>query len=92
MSSLPAPPDYRGEGCEKCSHSGYYGRVGLFELLVIDRQIRDLILEKRSSSSIKSAAAGDMVFIREDGLRKAAAGETTMDDVLRVALGEALET
>jgi len=85
-------PCYYGEGCEECSHTGYRGRMGLFELLVINPALRDLILKKRSSGEIKAAAAKDMITIREDGFRKAAAGLTTFDEVLRVALGESFAT
>ena len=82
-------PQYRGKGCEECRNTGYRGRTGLFELLVIRPELREMITAKEPSTEIKAAALKDMITIRQDGLRKAAAGITTLDEVLRVALGEA---
>jgi type II secretory ATPase GspE/PulE/Tfp pilus assembly ATPase PilB-like protein len=81
-------PYYRGRGCEACRESGYRGRTGLFELLVVSPALREMIVAKRSSTEIKAAALKEMVTIRQDGLRKAADGITTLEEVLRVALGE----
>ncbi len=74
-----------GRGCERCKHTGYLGRVGLFELLVVDGDIREMITEKKSAASIKAAGASrGMKTLRADGLDKAAAGLTTIEEVLRV--------
>jgi type IV pilus assembly protein PilB len=81
-------PHFRGAGCEECRGTGYLGRTGLFELLVIRPELRELILLKRPSTQIKAAAVRDMVTIQKDGLRKAALGITTLDEVVRVAVGE----
>jgi type II secretory ATPase GspE/PulE/Tfp pilus assembly ATPase PilB-like protein len=84
----PGPgPHFRGAGCDECRGTGYRGRTGLFELLTVTPELRDMIVERRSSTEIKAAAVKSMVTLRDDALRKAAAGMTTLDEVLRVALG-----
>ena len=86
----PGPgPFLRGAGCEECRQTGYHGRTGLFEVLVIRPELRELIVARRPSTQIKEAALKDMITIRQDGLRKTAEGVTTLEEVLRVALGEA---
>ncbi len=76
---------YRGTGCKNCLEMGYLGRTGIFELLVIDDDIRELIIKRRGSHIIKEAAVGKgMSTLREDGLHKALAGETTLEEVCRV--------
>lgn len=84
-------PYFRGTGCDRCRRTGYRGRIGLFELLLTSPELRELILKRRPSSEIKTAALKDMVTIREDGLQKAANGITTVDEVLRVAMGDIQE-
>jgi type IV pilus assembly protein PilB len=84
-------PHFRGAGCEECRQTGYRGRIGLFELLVIRPELREMIVARRPSTEIKSAALKTMITIRQDGRRKAAAGITTIDEVLRVALGEGFD-
>ena len=76
---------YKGNGCEKCSHSGYTGRVGIHEVLLVDNDIRDGILRKDSSDKIRRLAIRNgMQTIVEDGLEKAFAGITSIEEVLRV--------
>jgi type II secretory ATPase GspE/PulE/Tfp pilus assembly ATPase PilB-like protein len=76
---------YRSEGCKTCKNSGYKGRIGIFELIIIDDKIRDLVLTKTSSSVIKKAAQeAGMKTLREDGLIKILAGQTSIDEVIRV--------
>jgi len=76
---------YKGLGCEKCLETGYLGRTGIFELLVIDDDIKELIIKRRGSHIIKEAAIEKgMSTLREDGLNKALAGETTLEEVCRV--------
>ena len=76
---------YRGIGCKNCLETGYLGRTGIFELLVIDDDIKELIIKRRGSHIIKEAAVGKgMSTLREDGLHKALAGETTLEEVCRV--------
>jgi general secretion pathway protein E len=76
---------YKGLGCDNCLKTGYFGRTGIFELLVVDDEIRELIIKRRGSHIIKEAATGKgMSALRADGLRKALAGQTTLDEVCRV--------
>jgi type IV pilus assembly protein PilB len=76
---------YRGHGCTVCNHTGYQGRVGIFELLFMDEQVRRLIIEEKSADVIEKAArAGGMVTMLEDGLDKVAQGITTIEEILRV--------
>ena len=83
-------PFFRGRGCEECRQTGFRGRTGLFELLVITNELRDLITNRRPSTEVKAAARKDMLSIRQDGLRKTLQGITTIDEILRVAIsGEA---
>jgi type II secretory ATPase GspE/PulE/Tfp pilus assembly ATPase PilB-like protein len=82
---------YRGAGCDACRGTGYRGRLALFELLIMTPELREMVVAKESSAEIKTAAVKSMVTLREDGLRKAAAGVTTMEEVLRVVLRESLE-
>jgi type II secretory ATPase GspE/PulE/Tfp pilus assembly ATPase PilB-like protein len=76
---------YRGEGCPACKNSGYQGRVGLFELMEMTDAVRGLVVAKASSIAIKSAAAqAGFRTMRQEGLSKATAGTTTVEEVLRV--------
>lgn len=76
---------YKGIGCENCLETGYLGRTGIFELLIIDDDVRELIAKKQGSHIIKEAAVKKgMRTLREDGLRKALAGQTTLEEVCRV--------
>lgn len=75
---------YHGKGCKECDDTGYRGRVGINEVLVVDEEIRAAILKKASASTIKEIAVKNgMTTIFEDGLAKAAAGQTTISEVLR---------
>jgi len=80
---------YEGTGCEACDQTGYRGRIGIFELLPIDEDIRVPILEKTSSTIIKQQAVSKgMVTLRGDGLEKVRAGLTSIAEVLRVTQDE----
>ena len=74
---------YRGEGCSLCRNTGYRGRMGIFEMLLITDPIRDLILTRPSASQIIQAA--NMKSLRDDGFSKVKAGVTTVEEVLRVS-------
>ncbi|MCI0538984.1 MAG: GspE/PulE family protein [Verrucomicrobiales bacterium] len=82
---------YRGTGCEECRGTGYRGRIGVFELLAINPELRELILQRRSSAEIKAAARKSMTTMQEDAVRKAAAGITTLEEILRAVSGDAME-
>ena len=76
---------YKGEGCERCSGSGYKGRVGIHEVMEIDEKIRELIMKRATADEIRKASiAAGMKTMLEDGIGKAIKGLTTIEDVLRV--------
>ena len=77
---------YRGEGCPQCMDSGYKGRTGIFELLVMDNEIRELVKSGADSVTMKEAAIRKgMATLFEDGLGKVRMGTTTLEEVLRVS-------
>ncbi len=77
---------FKGQGCEKCGQSGYLGRVGIYEVLVLNEVISKLILQHASSGEIeKTAVANGMITMKQDGYLKALEGITTLEEVLRVA-------
>jgi len=82
---------YHGKGCEECRGTGYRGRIGVFELLPVNPELRELILQRRSSAEIKAAAKKSMTTMQQDALHKAAGGITTLEEVLRVVSGDAVE-
>lgn len=74
-----------GEGCKNCNNTGYFGRTGIYEVLTISEEIRDLILKRASSNEIKEKAIElGMTTMLEDGIRKVIKGITTIEEVLRV--------
>lgn len=76
---------YRGKGCAQCQHTGYRGRLGIFELMVINDDVRAAIMNNSDSSTIKSRAREHgMRTLREDGALKVIAGLTTVAEVTRV--------
>lgn len=76
---------YKGRGCNSCNHSGYVGRVGVFEVLEMSPAIRQLILNHADSDQIKQQAIKEgMTTMFEDGFHKALLGVTTLEEVLRV--------
>ena len=76
---------YRGKGCEHCKYTGFIGRIGIFELLVINEEIKAMIDAKKSADEIRrKAVESGMRVLREDGLEKARRGLTTLEEVLRV--------
>ncbi len=80
---------YRGAGCPQCMDIGYRGRTGIYELLTVDEQVRDLLLQNKDSASIKnSAMRRGMQTLRDSGLARALQGETTIEEVLRVTQEE----
>jgi type IV pilus assembly protein PilB len=80
---------YEGQGCKSCRNTGYLGRVGLFEVLEITKNIRRLITEKADADVIARAAVEEgMATMLEDGLTKVRQGITTIEEVLRVSKSE----
>jgi type IV pilus assembly protein PilB len=89
---FPSKPDgqgiklYRGKGCQECGTSGYLGRVGIYEVLPASEKISRIILSHGDSIAIEKQATEDgMITMRQDGYLKALAGQTTIEEVLRVA-------
>ncbi len=84
IASAPAA-FYRGEGCPACKNSGYKGRIGIYELIEMNENIRELIVAKASSAAIKaSAAQKGSKTLRQEGMLRAASGLTSVEEVLRV--------
>lgn len=87
----PTVRAYRGKGCKICHSTGYSGRVGLFEVLEVTKDIRTLITAKSDSDAIvKRAVEEGMTTMLDDGLTKVAKGVTTIEEVLRVTKVESL--
>lgn len=80
---------YHGKGCKKCNNSGYYGRMGTLEVLLIDEQMREMITKMRSSNEIKDyAIKNGMKTLRDNAFTKAVMGNTTIEEVLRITTEE----
>jgi general secretion pathway protein E len=76
---------YRGKGCPLCLNTGYKGRAGIFELMILDDTIKNLILKTQDSNAIKHKAIGQgMITLRQDGARKVLDGITTIEEVFRI--------
>ena len=79
------PPKQFGAACPSCGGLGYHGRIGVFELLVINDRIRDLIRENPNMAQIKAEARkSGMLYMREEGLRLVVKGTTSIEELLRV--------
>jgi type IV pilus assembly protein PilB len=77
---------YKGKGCSECGDSGYFGRSGIYEVLVISEKITKLVLTHPDSQSIEEAAVSEgMITMKQDGYLKSLQGLTTIEEVLRVA-------
>jgi len=76
---------FRGKGCPACKNTGFLGRIGIFEVLVLNETIRKMVEERNSADAIKKKAIeSGMKSLREDGLDKARLGLTTIEEILRV--------
>jgi general secretion pathway protein E len=76
---------YRGRGCPECLNTGYRGRTGIYEFLLVDDAVRSLVLKTSDSVTIKTEAVKrGMTTLRDDGIRKVLEGQTTIEEVLRV--------
>ncbi|MGI9519733.1 MAG: GspE/PulE family protein [Pirellulaceae bacterium] len=81
---------YRGQGCNSCNNTGYKGRVGLFELMIIDDELRDLIMDNATTDALRNAAERKgMVLLRDAGLLFIFEGLTTAEEVIRETILEA---
>jgi general secretion pathway protein E len=92
LKSIGITPDqfqettiYRADGCENCFHTGYKGRTGIFEIMLLDSSLKSLILTTYDSSQIKNAALNlNMVTLRQDGIQKVLRGISTIEEIIRV--------
>jgi len=76
---------YKSKGCPACKYTGYRGRRGIYELMVVSDEVRQMINEKRSTNLIRRQAVSQgMITLRNDGWRNVASGVTTVEEVLRV--------
>ena len=76
---------YEGEGCQECSNTGYRGRLGIFEMMEMTPELRELAFRKASTNKIRDEAiVSGMRTLREDGVRKVIGGLTTIEEVLRI--------
>jgi general secretion pathway protein E len=76
---------YKANGCQECLRTGYHGRIGIFEIMLLDKSIQSLILSTSDSNQIKAqAVANEMVTLRRDGVRKVLEGITSIEEVFRV--------
>ncbi|MFM8953050.1 MAG: GspE/PulE family protein [Planctomycetaceae bacterium] len=81
---------YRGKGCERCNRTGYKGRLGLFELLIMNDDLRDMVMRNASTEDLREAARkAGMVTLRESGMNGMFAGLTTAEEIIRETILEA---
>lgn len=78
------PPVYRAIGCKKCNYSGYKGRTGIHELLVVTDEVRELIQQGASEQAVEKVIRQTSASIRDDGIAKALDGQTTLEEIFRV--------
>jgi len=79
---------FRGKGCEKCSNTGYKGRTALYEVMVLEDEIRELVLSGGSAYEVRQKALQQgMMSLRQSGLHKIRNGVTTIEEVVRETVG-----
>jgi len=77
---------YKGKGCSKCNSTGYYGLVGIFEVLMVSDKISKLVMERSDAGVVeKQAISEGMITMKQDGYLKALEGITNLEEVVRVA-------
>ncbi len=81
------PTIYHAKGCDKCKHSGYRGRMGLYELVTIDEEMRKLIHDQSGEQALEAVARKTSPSIVQDGIEKVLEGSTTIEEVMRVVRG-----
>ncbi|MCL4384256.1 Flp pilus assembly complex ATPase component TadA [Patescibacteria group bacterium] len=82
---------FTGDGCDLCHHTGYSGRIGIFEVMEVTAAIRNLITDKKDSTLISDCAQKEgMTTMLDDGLQKVLTGDTTLDEILRVTKTETI--
>lgn len=92
LQNEPGLTFYRGEGCEYCHNTGYKGRTGLYEIMTINENIRKLIIQRAGADDIRRAAEQNgMINLRADGINKAKAGITTLEEVIRETAADTID-
>ena len=85
LQGFPSDSTFHGRGCDKCRKTGYSGRLGIYELLVMDDSLRDLVTRNPDVTNLRKVCRErGLVSLREDGIQKVMKGLTTVDEVLRV--------
>ncbi len=85
-------PIFKGVGCPACLGTGYKGRTGIYELLMVTEGVRELVIAHSSATTIKKKAIEDgLLTLRDDGIRQVLAGLTSLDEVMRVTQEDSLE-
>ncbi len=80
---------FRGSGCENCNNTGYKGRVGLFELMIMNNELRELVMQNASTDDLRNAAQkSGMVTLRDAGMKACFEGTTTAEEVIRETIME----
>jgi type II secretion system protein E len=83
---------YKSVGCERCQGTGYHGRIGIFEMMIVTDEIRSLILENTSAQELRKVATRQgMKSLRDDGFRQLHSGRTTVQEILRVTKDETFD-
>lgn len=84
----PLPPDmkyYHGRGCDHCRQTGYRGRAAIYEIVLVNENLRRMVIRKQTGTAMKARAVTDgMETLRDDGWRRVLAGTTTVEEVVRV--------
>ncbi len=84
VSPDPAPLIYRPQGCERCRHSGYSGRSGVYELIQVDEKLRIMIHDRLPETALRKYTREFYPSLQQDGFRRVLAGQTSLEEVLRV--------
>lgn len=89
-SDLGETKFYKGSGCDQCNNTGYKGRVGLFELMILNDKVREMVMGNASTDELRDEAEKDgMITLRRFGMRLAAEGVTTLDEIVRETVHDA---
>jgi type IV pilus assembly protein PilB len=79
---------WRGKGCDRCRKTGYSGRIGIYELMVMDDSLRDIVTSNPDVIHLRKVCRErGLITLRQDGFQKAMEGKTTVDEILRVTEG-----
>ncbi len=85
VSDQPPPLIYQATGCERCKHTGYSGRSGVYEFITIDEKLRGMIHDRLPETVLRKYTREFFPSLQQDGFRRVLAGETSIEEILRVA-------